>query len=85
MDEKNITTLQDDLTDEFYVLALAHSEKILKILEEFDDDQLQFAIDLEAYEKDRTKPNRNPCKQVLITKEDEPITMGSEEQQDKIA
>ena len=37
--------------DKFYALAQAHFDEIRKLLEEFDYDQLQFAMELEGYEK----------------------------------
>ena len=60
MDEKNVATLWEDLTSDFYVLAQAHSDEMRKMLEEFDDDQLQFSIKLGAYKKDQKKPKENP-------------------------
>ena len=40
MDKKNITTIREDLLDDFYTLAQVHFDKIWKFLEEFDDDQM---------------------------------------------
>ena len=53
MDKKNITTIKEDLTDYFYVLAQVHSKEIRKLYE-FDDDKLQFTLELETYERERT-------------------------------
>ena len=71
MDKKNIATLQKDPRDEFYALARTHSEAIRKLLEEFDDDQLQFAMELEAYERERTKLEGEQPDRVLTSEEDE--------------
>ena len=44
MDKKNITTIKEDLADDFYALAQVHFEEIRKLVQEFDDDQLQFMM-----------------------------------------
>ena len=49
MDKQKITTIREDLMDDFNALAQVLSEKIRKLREEFDDDQLQFKMELEAY------------------------------------
>ena len=38
MNKQNINTIREELADDFYVLAQASSDKIRKLLEEFDDD-----------------------------------------------
>ena len=43
------------------------------MLEEFDDDQLLFTVELEAYEKKRTKPKRGQPEQMLISGEEDSI------------
>ena len=50
MDKQKITTIREDLMDDFNALAQVLSEKIRKLREEFDDDQLQFKMELEAYQ-----------------------------------
>ena len=55
MDKQNIIMIIEDLIDDFYV-AQVHSEEIQNLLEEFDDDQLQFRMDLETYERERMQP-----------------------------
>ena len=50
MDKQKITTIREDLMDDFDALDQVHSEKIRKLREEFDDDQLQFRMELEAYQ-----------------------------------
>ena len=54
---KNITTIKEDLTDYFYVLAQVHSKEIRKLYE-FDDDKLQFTMELETYERERMQPTK---------------------------
>ena len=56
MDKKNITTIKEDLVNDFYALAQVHSEEIWKLVQEFDDDKLQFTLELETYERERTQP-----------------------------
>ena len=49
MDEDNIKLLWEDLTEEFYSFVKTHSEDIRKLIDEFEDEQLQLAIELEEY------------------------------------
>ena len=56
MDKQNITTIREDLADDFYALTHTHSEEVRKLLKEFDDDQLLFTVELEVYERERKKP-----------------------------
>ena len=55
MDENNIELQREDLTEEFYSLAQTHSEEVKKLLKEFEDEQLQLALNLERYEQKRTQ------------------------------
>ena len=55
MDKEHITMIREDLANNFYALAQTHSEENRKLLEEFNDDQLQFTMELEAYEWERTQ------------------------------
>ena len=50
MDKQNITTIREDLANDFYPLAMTHSDEIRKMLEEFEDDQLLLAMELEDKE-----------------------------------
>ena len=58
MDKKNITTIKEDLVNDFYALAQVHSEEIWKLVQEFDDDKLQFTMELETYERERMQPTK---------------------------
>ena len=55
MDKKNISIIHEELIEDFYSLAQIHYTEIKKLLEEFEDDQMQFTIELETYEKERTQ------------------------------
>ena len=59
MNKKNINTIREELADDFYVLAQASSDEIRKLLEEFDNDQLQFALELEAYKNERVQSTQD--------------------------
>ena len=52
LDEESITTIHEELTNDYYSLAQFHSMEIQRLLDKLEDDQLQFALDLEAYEKE---------------------------------
>ena len=53
MDENNIQLLREDLTEEFYALARSHTTAIEQVLEDFNDDQMLFRLEAEAYEQER--------------------------------
>ena len=53
MDENNIQVLREDLTEEFHALAHTHTTAIGTLLEEFTDDQLLLAIEMDRYERER--------------------------------
>ena len=78
MDEQSINTMREDLTKNFYTLAQSHSDEIRKLLEKFDDDQLQFTMELEADDREQTQPSKTQLEeaqpeQVLISHEEELI------------
>ena len=62
MDENNIQTLREDLTEEYHTLAKSHTAAIEQLLEEFNDDQMMFRLEAEAYEEERlaAMANRAP-------------------------
>ena len=53
MDGNNIHLLREDLTKEFYALAKSHTTEIEHLLEDFNDDQMMFRIEPDAYEEER--------------------------------
>ena len=62
MDENNIQLLREDLTEEYHTLAKSYTAAIERLLEEFNDDQMLFRLEAEAYEEERlaTMANRAP-------------------------
>ena len=52
MDENNITKIWEELTEDYYSLAHIYFIEIHKLLGEFEDDQMQFSLELEAFEKE---------------------------------
>ena len=59
MDETNLQTLREDLTEEYHTLAKSHTAAIEQLLEEFNDDQMMFRLEAEAYEEERLVPMAN--------------------------
>ena len=53
MDENNIELLREDVTEEYHALAMSHTAAIEQLLEEFNDDQMLFRLEAEAYEEER--------------------------------
>ena len=51
MDETSIRALREDLTEEFSFLTQTHSEALKKLLQDFEDEQLQLVVDLEQYDR----------------------------------
>ena len=49
----NIQTLREDLTEDYHNLVKSHTAAIEQLLEEFNDDQMMFHLEAEAYEQER--------------------------------
>ena len=78
MDENNIELLREDVTEEYHALAMSHTAAIEQLLEEFNDDQMLFRLESEAYEEERiaTMANRTPT---TGEQESEPATTNTSE------
>ena len=50
MDEESMITIREEFSVDFYVLAEVQIDAVRKLLEQFEDDQLQATLELEAYE-----------------------------------
>ena len=59
MDETNIQTLREDLTEEYHTLAKSHTAEIEQLLEEFNDDQMMFRLEDKAYEEEHLNTMTN--------------------------
>ena len=76
MDEASINLLRDNLIiEEFYSLTQTHFMEIKKLMEEFEDEQMQLAINLKKYEneqiqsiEDFVEPNMEERSEVEGTK-----------------
>ena len=44
MDEESIVTIQEELSDDFYALVKTQLEAVRKLLDGFEDDQLQLHL-----------------------------------------
>ena len=53
MDEANSQTLRADLTEDYHTLVKSHTAAIEQLLEDFNDDQMMFRLEAEAYEQGR--------------------------------
>ena len=54
IDEKNLITIRKELSEDFYAMAQMQTDEVWKLLE-FEDDQLQLTLELEAYEQERVQ------------------------------
>ena len=52
MDETSMTTVRQELANDIYELTTQHTEEINKMLDEFEDQQIATAVQLNAYEKE---------------------------------
>ena len=50
MDEASIQTLRANLTEDYHALVKSHTAAIEQLLEDFNDDQMMFQLEAEAYE-----------------------------------
>ena len=55
MEEERIITIQEELSKDFYALADVQIDVILRLLEGFEDNQLQVIVQLEGYEWERRR------------------------------
>ena len=53
MDEENIVTIREELSEDFFVLAEVHLKEVQGLVEVLDDGQLDAQLQLEKYERDR--------------------------------
>ena len=51
MDEASIQNLRADLTEDYQSLAKSHTAAIEQMLEDFNDDQMLFCLEVEALER----------------------------------
>ena len=50
MDEASIQNLHADLTEDYHTLEKSQNASIEQLLEDFNDDQMMFRLEAEAYE-----------------------------------
>ena len=55
MNQESIITIREELTEDFEAMAQEQITGIRRLLEEFEDDQLDMTLQLEAYEKERMR------------------------------
>ena len=48
MDEESTIRIREELSKAFQAMAQVQTDEILKVLEEFEDDQLQLTLELET-------------------------------------
>ena len=53
IDETSINTVREELANDIYDLTAHHTEEINKMLDEFEDQQIATAMQLDAYEGKR--------------------------------
>ena len=83
IDEKNLITIRKELSEDFYAMAQVQTAKTRKVLEEFEDDQLQLTLELEAYEQERVQlakqQNTNNQDEQTIISDEEQLVVGLEQ------
>ena len=80
MDEHSIQNLCEDLTKDYHnlVKSLSHTAVIEQLLEEFNDNQMMFCLEVEAYEQERLA-TMNKSAPMTNNHEPEPTTNTREE------
>ena len=46
------TTVQEELANDIHELSTHHKEEITKLLDEYDDQEIETTVELDAYEKE---------------------------------
>ena len=46
------TTVQEELANDIHELSTRHKEEITKLLDEYDDQEIETTVELDAYEKE---------------------------------
>ena len=73
MDENNIQLFREDLAEEFHALVKSHTTAIEQLLDDFNDDQMLFQIEVEAYEDERIHTNIQAVAPTTDEKTSEPV------------
>ena len=71
MDEASIQNLRADLTEDYHTLVKSHTAAIEQLLEDFNDDQMMFRLEAEAFERERLAA-RQPSPSTPTEQNDEP-------------
>ena len=78
MDEASIQTLRADLTEDYHALVKSHTAAIEQLLEEFNDDQMMFRLEAEAYEQERLAAMQTSIPTPTDHNDDPPISSTTE-------
>ena len=82
MDETSIHTLCADLTEDYHNLVKSHTAAIEQLLEEFNDDQMMFLLETEAYEQERFTAMQNSAPTPTDHNDKPPIANTTEARQE---
>mgnify|MGYP007069668485 FL=1 len=55
LDEESVTTIREDLANNYLVIVKCHSTEIAQLVEDFGDAQIQASLELEAYEAEQKR------------------------------
>ena len=82
MDETSIQTLREDLTEDYHNLVKSHTAAIEQLLEEYNDDQMMFRLEAEAYEQERLAAMKNRVPTPTDHNDEPPIANTTEARQE---
>ena len=71
MNQESIITIWEELTEDFEAMAQEQIGGIRSLLEEFEDNQLEMTLQLEAYERERTRLAGQPVPEQFNLCDDE--------------
>ena len=58
LDEESMGTVRANLTEGYNVLVVRHIEKVMQLLQAFNEDQIDFALEMEVYETERVEAEK---------------------------
>mgnify|MGYP006889220177 CR=1 FL=1 len=71
MGQECIITIREELAEDFEAMAQEQTQWIHRLLAEFEDDQLEMTLQLEAYERERTRLAGQPVPEQFNLCDDE--------------
>ena len=82
MNEASIQTLRANLSEDYHALVKSHTAAIEQLLEEFNNDQMMFLLEAEAYEQEHLAAMQNNAPTPTDHNDEPPIANTTEARQE---